>query len=256
MHLSALAYAWYYFWIAPHLLLFVIAAIMFRRGLHRQFPWFFSYLILEGIFFVVTFVASHLSSVSTPTYEKIGGVQMLVNICLRFGVVYEIFSTVFASYPVLLRSGRGVLRGALILLLLIGIAVAAYEPGANAGRIAYVSSALSRSVSLIQCGLLVVLLVFSSYFRLSWQSFAMGIALGVGIYASVDLGIAAVYAELSPVSRKAQYIFDFVGMGTYHCSVLIWLGYLLVRKSPPASDDVPPNDLELWRDELEQLVQR
>jgi hypothetical protein len=37
----------WYFWIAPHLLLGVLVAGFLRRGLQRQLPVFFSYLVFD-----------------------------------------------------------------------------------------------------------------------------------------------------------------------------------------------------------------
>lgn len=253
---SALAYAWYYFWIAPHLLLFAIAAVMLRRNLHRQFPWFFTYLVSEGILSIVTFVASRTPSVSDHSYQVLALTQMIVNICVRSGMVYELFVKLFADYSALVKLGRVVLRWTFVVLFLLAVAVAARQSTGIEQRISFVGNLLDRSVSLVQCGLVVVLLAFSSYFRLSWQNFAMGIALGLGVFASVELGIAVMAAELAPLSRNVQYIFDFAQMGTYHVCVLIWLGYLLARDRVRQTVRIPANDLQAWDHELQRLLQR
>lgn len=256
MHLSPLAYVWYYLWIVPHLMLPVIAYLMVRRGWHRQFPWFFAYLVYESVLFLTTFGLSQFSSISELAYRSIDASTLIGSIGLRFAVVYEIFRRVFQPYPSLIRTGRTLFTAALIVLLLLAIVLGVYQTGGNADRISHVATAMGRSMSLIQCGLLAFLLIFSSYFRLSWNSFSLGIAVGLGVFASVDLASMAVLAQISPVSRSTRLVFDFIGMGTYHGCVLIWLGYLLVPKTVQATDIIPIHDLEPWSDELQRLVQR
>src|SRR5690348_1996606 len=253
---SALTYAWYYFWIAPHLLLFGIAALMLRRGLHRQFPWFFFYITSEALISVVAFVLSHIPSFSPENYAKFASVQMTINICARFGIIRELFVNLFARYPALLRTGRLLLRWSLVTLFLVAVGLAAHEPGALGQQLGSLLSILDRSASLVQCGLVAVLLVIFAYFKLSWQNFSMGIAFGLGVFASVELGLAAMYAHLSPVSHSTQIILDFVGMGTYHLCVLIWLGYLLAPERVRRNVAITGNDLKSWDDELQRLLQR
>jgi hypothetical protein len=256
MHHSALAFAWYYFWIVPHLLLFVIAAVMLRRGLHRQFPWFFTYLVSEGMFSIIAFVLTHIPSISEKEYGVFAIVQMIANVGVRFGIVYELFSKLFVQYPALVSLGRTALRWTIIVLLLLAVGLAGREPAGIQQRISFVATILDRSVSLVQCGLVLLLFVFSSYFRLSWQNFVMGIAIGLGIFASVELSVAAVFAEIAPVTRNVQYIFDFAAMGTYHVCVLIWLGYLLAPERVRQAAPLPANDLKSWDRELQRLLQQ
>jgi hypothetical protein len=256
MHLSPLAYVWYYLWIAPHLILPAIALLVWRRGWHRQFPCFFAYLIYESVLFLTIFWLSQFSSISELAYRSIDACSMIGSIGLRFAVVYEIFRHVFQLYPSLIRTGRMLFAATLVILLLLAIAVGLYQAGGNADRMSHIATTMGRSMSLIQCGLLAFLLFFSSYFRLSWNSFSLGIAVGLGVFASVDLATMAVLAEISPVSRSTRVVFDFITMGTYHGCVLIWLGYLLVPKAVLATDMMPIHDLDSWSDELQRLVQR
>jgi hypothetical protein len=256
MHLSLLAYVWYYFWIAPHVLLSLIAVLLFRRGLHRQFPAFFGYCVWESIFFVILFASAHISH-SSSTYQLFLRTSMAGSICLRFGILYEIFATLLRPYPSISTLSKSLFRWAAAVLILIGVAVAAYQHGLNESPATAAVTAIDRSVSFVQCGLLIFLLFFSSYFRLSWKNFAVGLALGLGVFASVDLASITVMSELAAVPRRLQYVFDFVNMGSYHCSVLIWLGYLLApERVQKVATPVPSHDLESWDRELERLLQR
>ena len=115
-----------------------------------------------------------------------------------------------------------VFRAAAAVLLLTAIAVVARAPQDGTLQLLSRVHLLDLGVSVVQSGLLLVLVGFSSYFRLSWRSFAYGIGLGLGILASVDLATETMRVWTGYV---AGYAFDFVTMATYHCCVLIWLVY-------------------------------
>ncbi len=256
-HLSPLAYVWYYLWIAPHLLLLAIACLMWRRGWHGLYPWFFSYLLYEFGNFLITFILSQFTGIAAGSYRSLSAVLLLGSIGLRFGVVYEVFRSICDSYPVLLRTGRLLLGWVLVGLLFVSVLLAMQPAAGNADRLARMGIGLSRSMSLIQCGLLLFVLACCSYLKLSWNKFALGIAIGLGVFASVDLAFAAILSAIAPVSRSMRYVFDFVSMGTYHCCVLVWLGYLLApERVVEEVSSLPANDLESWDRELERLLQR
>jgi len=79
---------------------------------------------------------------------------------------------------------------------------------------------LDRTVSLVQCGLVLILFVFSTYFGLSWRNYAFGSGLGLGIFASVQLGLVTLMAHVGMLESVA--LFDIVGFVAYDSCVLIW----------------------------------
>jgi hypothetical protein len=94
--------------------------------------------------------------------------------------------------------------------------------------------------------------MFSDYFALSWRNYAFGIALGFGILASVGLAESAIRSLIAHPS----YLLDYLGMATYHCCVLVWIFYMLApeRKTNPPTMKFPDDDLEIWNEELQQLL--
>jgi hypothetical protein len=152
--------------------------------------------------------------------------------------------------------GIGLFRWTLVVLVLSAVALAAYNPGPDYfPRIFAGLALLNRAIAIVQCGILIFLFLFSSYFGLFWRSYVFGIALGLGIFSATQLATAAVQVYLGPY--PTNYLIDFVVMGMYHCSVLIWLFYFLV--SEPVSSTIrlaPIHDLESWNDELRRLLQR
>jgi hypothetical protein len=53
-----------------------------------------------------------------------------------------------------------------------------------------------------------------------------------------------------------SYLLDYLGMATYHCCVLVWIFYMLApeRKTNPPTRKFPDDDLEIWNEELQQLL--
>jgi hypothetical protein len=246
---------WHYLWIAPHVLLAAVAFAMWRKHTLRQFPIFFAYLVEEVIQFLVLYPMMLMPSVSALTYLKFESIGLGVSTGLRFGVIYEIFAYTFRNYPSLNVFAKPVFRWGTALLLMFGLLAAVVAGGNDAERIYATLSVLSRTASFLQCGLLLVLFSFSSYLKLSLRNQAFGIALGLGIFASVDLAAAAIRAELG---SWRTYHLDYFTMVVYHCCVLIWLAYLWLpeRSSQFAIKAVPEHDLENWNKELQRLIQQ
>ncbi|MGA9813398.1 MAG: hypothetical protein WBQ64_11510, partial [Terriglobales bacterium] len=108
------------------------------------------------------------------------------------------------------------------------------------------------SVSVMQSGLLILLVGFCSYFGLSWRNLTYGIACGLGIFSSVKLATEAIRVWTGPV---AGYAFDFVTMATYHCCVVIWLVYVLAPETARSTvQELPQNTLDEWNAELQRLL--
>ena len=245
----------YYLWVGPHVLLGAILFAMVRRGLRRQFPMFFFYTVFEILQFCVLFTISLSPVHFGPGYVRVYSVGLGLSTAIRFGVIHELFSHFFRRYPALDRPGRYLFRGATIVLLLVAAGVAISTPGKGAGFLVDTTYALDRTASVLQCGLLISLFLLSRYFALSWRSPAFGIALGLGVFASVELATSAVWLHLGAFGNRAVNLFT---MATYHCCVLIWMFYLVrtERVTPAVLNPLPAHNLDVWNQELQHLLQR
>jgi hypothetical protein len=214
---------------------------------------FLAYTITDIVLSMALFIMDHSPSVTGHEYWKAHLCFTAVCIVLRFAIIREVFFHVFHAYPGLADMGPAIFQGALLILMLAGVAMAVSAPGNGLNPLLSGIHVLDRTVGLMQCGLLALLAAFSSYFRLSWRSHVLGIAVGLGIFSSVDLATAAI--RVATGVAAANYVFDFVTMATYHCCVLIWLGYLLLPEpSRHVVKDLPENNLEEWNTELQRLL--
>ena len=245
----------FYLWTAPHALLAVLAIIMIRRKLFRLFPAFFTYTVYEVVQFVVLLTMDRMDSVPANQWFIVDLAGTTGSMILRFLVVHEIFNNVFENYPALKAFGGVLFRWATVILVVIAVTMVGYSSGTELDRFTVVYTILDRAVSIVQCGLLVFLVLLARFLSFPWTSYAFGIALGLGFFASVDLGISAIKAQYGV--RFAYGIMDPISMATYHCCVLFWVVSLLRPERKIARAASPPgHELEHWNSVLQRLLQQ
>lgn len=245
---------WYYLWIAPHALLVVLLFVMLRRGLHRKFPLFFAYTLSEVLQFIVLFSVFRAHLDLRGPYLVLSSAGLLLSTALRFGVIYEIFAYLFRNYEVLSSFGKPLFRGVTAVLFLVALILAVFTRSSNPDAFSAGLFLGERTASILQCGLLLALFLCSYYLGLSLRSQVFGIALGLGIVASVALASSALRTEMGP---WATSYLDFFTMGTYHACVLVWVFYLSVPERAGSYGMRPPrdaDDLDQWSRELQRLI--
>ncbi len=242
-----------YLWIAPHVLQVALAVMMVRRKLMREFPAFFAYTVFEVLQFLVLFAIAKLASSPDEPYAVAWLAGGAVSCALRFAVVYEIFDHVFRNYPTLQELGTVIFRWATVVLLIVAVVLVGYATGRELNRVDFAISVVDRIITVVQCGLLVLLLLLSRFLNFTWRSYAFGIALGLGFYASVELALSTIRTELG--LHTAIDIFEMLSMGVYHCCVLFWVVALLLpqRGSKPVTS-VPEHNLDHWNSALQRLL--
>jgi hypothetical protein len=242
-----------FLWISPHLLLGVLAVVLCKRGLYRNFPCFFAYVLYEIAQFVLMFTLYFNPSVSAHQYALAYYATLTLSLILRFGVIDEVSRDLFRQSTLLKVSARRSLQCVTGFLLVLGILLAVYAPAENSAKWIAGMSSINRGAALVQCGLLLSLLFFSRLLGLSWRRATFGIALGLGILTSVDLAIRAVFSEF--VTGVGSPYMDVLITGTYLACVFVWIGYSLVPEIKPESIAVLPRvEVETWNTELQHLL--
>jgi hypothetical protein len=254
--LQAHSFLWNYLWVAPNLFLWVLAVLLWRRGLSRQIPAFLSFAVLSAAGELAAFVADVAPSVSALNYWRTDWISLVVESFLKFVVIGEVFSRVFNPYPAVSRLGRNLVTGLGAAMVLLSGLVAGFAHGDSIFRIVAGTHLLKQTVFLVESGLILFLFLFAGYFRLSWDRLSFGVLVGLGISACVHLATWSVIANASP-SFRVRTLFAFLIMATYHFCVLIWYYYLLVpgRVASRSPAPLPENNLDLWNRELERLLQ-
>jgi hypothetical protein len=255
--LQAHSLLWNYLWVAPNVFLFILGFLIWKRGLARRFPAFCAYAILSALGHLALYVADVAPSVSPANFWRVDWASLLVESVLKFAVISEVFSHLFGSYLSLARLGRILIRSVGVLLVLASALAAAYAP--QDGKFGVISGIhlLEQTTDLVETGLIGFIFLFSAYFRLRLETHALGISLGIAVSACVHLAAWAIAAN-GLLPNPKRIVLDYLFMGSFHVSVLIWFYFLLVPhkvaiKSAPA---LPENNLAVWNRELERLLQQ
>lgn len=239
--------------ISPHVLLGVLAVILYKRRLYREFPCFFAYVLYEIAKFIPLFALYSAQGTTGKQYAYAFSATLMLSIALRFGVIDEVSKDLFRESQFLKVAARRSLMCVTGLLLVIGILFAVYAPGDNSAMWYAGVFVVNRGAAMVQCGLLLSMLLFSRFLGLSWRRPAFGIALGLGVLTSVDLATHAVRAEFAG-AVAAEYL-NLLITGAYLVCVSIWIGYSLAPELTPASLTVVSGDeVETWNRELQRLV--
>jgi len=242
-----------FLWITPHVLLGVLAVILCKRRLHREFPCFFAYVLFKIAGFILLFTLYAVQGLTGNQYAVAFSATLILSIALRFGVIDEVSKDLFRESQFLKVAARRSLQCITGLLLAMGVALAVYAPGDISVKWVAGASVVTRGAALVQCGLLLTLLLFSRFLGLTWRRPAFGITLGLGVLTSVNLAIYALRAEFT--NRVGAAFLNFLATGTYLVCVSIWIGYLLAPEPQPASLAVVPHDeVETWNTELQHLL--
>ncbi len=224
--LQAHSFLWHYLWVAPNVLLLILAFLVWRRGLHRNYPIFFIFAIVAGTGQLVLYAADVMPSVSARVFWHVLWSGLLVEALVKFALIGELFAHIFGPYPSLARLGKILMRGVGVVLVFIAAMAAAFSPVSNPHLIVSGPHLLEQTIYLIEAGLLLFIFLFAAHFRLGSGQVSLGICLGLAISACVHLATWAVAANNS--SAQTSVLLDLLHMAAYHLCVLIWFYYILV----------------------------
>ncbi|MBZ5510185.1 MAG: hypothetical protein LAN70_03345 [Acidobacteriia bacterium] len=213
---------YYTLWITPAAGFVWLSAMMLRRKLQKELPLFFAFVVFQVVTFAVDFYAYNRSP--SLYYFYAYWTTAGLGIAISFGVLYEVFTGVFRPFVGLREFGTIVFRWAALILALAAILLAASSrPVPGSTQLFTVIMNSMRSVELMQCGLVLLMLLCSSYLGITLRHRIFGIALGFGIIAAVDLIVVAV---LSNFGLQAKTFVQVSKMLAYNLSALLWMGYV------------------------------
>jgi len=224
-------------WCAQPILQSVVAVILWRRKLHKQFPVFFWYLLVQVANFAVIYPIWR-----TGNYGLYFGpywVGEAVNAIVGFKVIHEIFLNVFRPYHTLKDLGTLLFKWAGVVMLLVSVVVA-FSNSYDQSPLVHAVTTLQRSVLIVQLGLILFMLLFSRFMGVSRKQMSFGISLGFGLFAGVELMLLA----LNSGGFVKQGLFNQVNLGAILVAIFVWLGYAV---SPKATRESTVNRLQTQR---------
>jgi len=135
----------------------------------------------------------------------------------------EILHKLFKEYGGAQNLGAMIFRWTCGLLLLLAIVTALSNEQGSSDRVVAMVLAFDRSVRLMQCGLVCLLLLLCRFLRHCWRQRVFGIALGFGIFASIELILVSVAMRYGSGSAE---IVSLVKSVAYNSVTLLWIFYL------------------------------
>jgi hypothetical protein len=139
--------------------------------------------------------------------------------------------------------------------MVVAVVLVASSTGTNLDRMSIVLIVIDRAVDIMQVGLLVALLLLVKYMRLTWSTYVLPIAVGLGLYSSTLLVMAALRAHYGTYFEPL--LFARIEDVSYACSALIWLSALWAPQPAVKPMDAPVGAaLEGWNAALERLLEQ
>jgi hypothetical protein len=164
-----------------------------------------------------------------------------------FMIIHEVFLDVFRAFHTLRDLGTVLFKWAGLVMLLVAGVVSISTSSSEMTPWMQAIITAQRCVRIIQCGMVLFLLFFSRYLGVSRRQYSFGIALGFGIFATVELALIASWAG-DHVDRP---MIDVINMLAYNAALLTWFGYMLAKN--PAREASSTLQSERWEQSLNDI---
>ena len=188
---------------------------MFRREQHKQFPWFFTYML----FAVLGSFTETLTSNHYYTYFVVYWADSIGFVILSLLSLHEVFRKIFDVFYVY-RWFWLVFPG--FVLAVLGFAWlygAAHPPLDTQPTISLILS-LVTGVNIIEAAIFVLFFAMTRFFKITWRGYALGIVEG---FAAVGIGGVA-YALRSMLGPGFKFsVLRYVVSLSYTLAVILWL---------------------------------
>ncbi len=204
-------------WISQPILQAIVAVVMFRRRIHKDFPIFFAFTIGQIAIFALDFSVYRWGS--HTAYFDVYWISTAVNVVFEFKIIH------FRPYFALQDLGTALFKWAALIMVLVSAVLISISPSWNDPLVKTIIVA-HRCVRVVQCGIVLFLLAFSKHVGLSWRRQGFGIALGFGVYAGVELVTNALVSG----AHISQDMVNVSNLSVFNCCILLWLTYALVNR--------------------------
>ena len=198
--------------------------ILNLRKLRAEFPVFFRYSAIC----IATYILSLVPFVFfCPQFFYIYWVFTGITMVFEFWVLYELLVNALKPYSALIDLGKMLFRWAAVFLVMAALLTAFATAGSGNNKMIAAMELLQRTVRLMQCGLLLLFFGLEKRLGLSWRTHSMSIALGLGIYAGVDLSTTYLIDRLPTLAVAFQIFTTVVYLG----AASLW-AYSLAKPEP------------------------
>ena len=207
-------------WLLGAVLEWILAITLLQRGLHKEYPLFFSYLALE---MVREIVLAGLPRHHPPYFYAYWMSECLVAL-FGFLVVEEVFRKAFEKRLGLQKLGTTLFRCSLLALIITAVVVAALAPGKDSDKLIAAILVLKRTQSFVRLGLVGCLFAFVYLLGLAWGNYSVGIAIGFAVYGIVEFAVMLARSHYGSAVNDI-WVWSIIIVGVFQ--LLIWVVYFL-----------------------------
>jgi len=210
----------YVSWLAGPVLQITLLIFMVQRKLQVVFPRFFSYIVLQIVKSGILLLIYRFHS---ENYFDAYWTGNAISVLVAVAVMDEILQNLLKQYGGLQSLTSIIFRWACGLLLVLSIVNAFSSQQTSADRVVSAVLAFDRSVRVMQCGLFFLLMILCRILRNCWRQHVFGIALGFGVFASIELMLVSIVMHFGDGPAA---ILSLVKSAAYNGVTLLWIIYL------------------------------
>ena len=202
-----------------------LAALFIRRKAHREFPFFFGYLVACVLVPVIRLAVSNNYS----TFFKVVWSTEAIYIALALLALHEVFLRVFAAF----YEKRWFWLFFPLVVIAISVLAVIYRlgsPPAQANRVMSFIISMGMAVNLVQALLFVLFFLLVWMNGIGWREYPFGIVMGFAAIAIVTF--AANWAR-SEFGTRLNVVSSYAPAVAYILAVILWLNTFL---RPPAPE--------------------
>jgi hypothetical protein len=192
----------------------LLVTIIFKRGLHRVYPFFSLYLAFSVVSTVLRLLLNHDYKVFFYVFWATDAAYAI----LAFLVITEVFRSVFREFCASKVFQAFLACAALAILALTLTAPIGHH--LDVSSTAAIILSMNLGVRMLQVGMLALFLGLALFFDMRQRRYEIGIVLGYGLFAVVYLIALSLRSQLGVNYRLS------VALGhpiAYDCAVVIWL---------------------------------
>lgn len=202
----------------------LLAATLVRRNLHREFPFFFTY-----VSFAILANSARLSvSGNYQMYFKVFWVTAVLYALFSLLALYEVFRRVFSTCYQLWWWFRLVFPGTVAIAAFVQVWHAIVNPPIQASLLTAIILTFGRTINWVEVTLVGLFFALALLLGVRGYSYPFGIVEGFGLSA---MGAVIAYVLRSGFGTKYNPLVKYAPPVAYLLGLLIWLGTFLVRDS-------------------------
>jgi hypothetical protein len=227
-------------WLMGVLLPLIVALRIWQIGLtseHKALIRYCSACFLVLLFEGAIFQFASRAFIDSYYCYVYWALSIMTDAC-ALAVMLEIFREIFKPYDALRQLGTVLFRWILGILVVVSVVTALSAGDEKVVDVISKSMLMfDRGLEILQCGVVLFLLLTYKFLGISFRHRVFGIAIGFGLYASVDLMALSVAtwapAQLVHVAGAVANLSAMVGYG-------IWLGYFFLAQPARRFSEAPP----------------